>query len=312
MSVSLRRPGWTSERHPSTTTSATTGSGSTKVNTIRGGLDLGWQGRLGELRLGFFQGSLKTDAQFGILRYTIQADWCRSMTSGRGAGRDGSPSTSSTMHISPLRAFPWWANSCHQRGLRRRGQLQQIRSDVPETLQHRPAHPDTRSRLGRQPGQQTAGLRPLPDRRLPAFLGLPHGPARRRHPTIWAAWSTPTAFPSCHRRWAGVSTSGARSRPVRSGTVSTPTTASGTLLLRQSFLCSGHDPRAVPCRLRPGRRRKRKLLRPAGHRLAVRRTGLILLSVPFISCDSGLLIPEQPFDASCEALSTHHQSNSIL
>jgi NTE family protein len=41
--------------------------GEYKVNTIRGGLDLGWQGRLGELRLGFFQGSLKTDAKFGVL-----------------------------------------------------------------------------------------------------------------------------------------------------------------------------------------------------------------------------------------------------
>lgn len=41
--------------------------GEYKVNTVRGGLDLGWQGRLGELRLGFFQGNLKTDAKFGIL-----------------------------------------------------------------------------------------------------------------------------------------------------------------------------------------------------------------------------------------------------
>jgi NTE family protein len=41
--------------------------GQYKVNTIRGGLDLGVQGRLGELRLGFFQGNLKTDARFGIL-----------------------------------------------------------------------------------------------------------------------------------------------------------------------------------------------------------------------------------------------------
>jgi NTE family protein len=41
--------------------------GEYKVNTVRGGLDLGWQGRLGELRLGFFQGSLRTDAKFGIL-----------------------------------------------------------------------------------------------------------------------------------------------------------------------------------------------------------------------------------------------------
>ncbi len=37
------------------------------VNTIRGGLDLGVQGRLGEVRLGFFQGKLKTDGRFGIL-----------------------------------------------------------------------------------------------------------------------------------------------------------------------------------------------------------------------------------------------------
>jgi NTE family protein len=37
------------------------------VNTIRGGLDLGIQGRLGELRVGFFQGNLKTDSRFGIL-----------------------------------------------------------------------------------------------------------------------------------------------------------------------------------------------------------------------------------------------------
>ena len=41
--------------------------GQYKVNTYRGGLDLGVQGRLGEVRLGFFQGWLKTDAQFGIL-----------------------------------------------------------------------------------------------------------------------------------------------------------------------------------------------------------------------------------------------------
>jgi len=41
--------------------------GEYKVNTVRGGLDLGLQGRLGELRLGFFQGQLKTDAKFGIL-----------------------------------------------------------------------------------------------------------------------------------------------------------------------------------------------------------------------------------------------------
>lgn len=41
--------------------------GEYKVNTVRGGLDLGWQGRLGELRLGFFQGNLRTDAKFGIL-----------------------------------------------------------------------------------------------------------------------------------------------------------------------------------------------------------------------------------------------------
>lgn len=37
------------------------------VKTFRGGLDLGLQGRLGELRLGFFQGKLKTDADFGVL-----------------------------------------------------------------------------------------------------------------------------------------------------------------------------------------------------------------------------------------------------
>ena len=37
------------------------------VGTIRGGLDLGVQGRLGELRAGFFQGKLKTDGQFGVL-----------------------------------------------------------------------------------------------------------------------------------------------------------------------------------------------------------------------------------------------------
>lgn len=41
--------------------------GQYKVNTFRGGLDFGVQGRLGELRLGFFQGYLKTDARFGIL-----------------------------------------------------------------------------------------------------------------------------------------------------------------------------------------------------------------------------------------------------
>ncbi len=41
--------------------------GEYKVNTVRGGLDLGWQGRLGEIRLGFFQGNLKTDSKFGVL-----------------------------------------------------------------------------------------------------------------------------------------------------------------------------------------------------------------------------------------------------
>jgi NTE family protein len=40
------------------------------VGTFRGGLDLGVQGRLGELRVGFFQGKLKTDGQFGILSVT--------------------------------------------------------------------------------------------------------------------------------------------------------------------------------------------------------------------------------------------------
>jgi NTE family protein len=40
------------------------------VGTIRGGLDLGVQGRLGELRAGFFQGKLKTDGKFGILSVT--------------------------------------------------------------------------------------------------------------------------------------------------------------------------------------------------------------------------------------------------
>jgi NTE family protein len=37
------------------------------VDTLRGGLDLGVQGELGELRLGFFQGTLDTDARFGVL-----------------------------------------------------------------------------------------------------------------------------------------------------------------------------------------------------------------------------------------------------
>ena len=41
--------------------------GEYKVFTLRGGLDLGVQGRLGELRLGFFQGKLKTDQKFGVL-----------------------------------------------------------------------------------------------------------------------------------------------------------------------------------------------------------------------------------------------------
>ena len=41
--------------------------GEYKVNTIRGGLDLGLQGRLGEMRLGFFQGNLQTDSKFGVL-----------------------------------------------------------------------------------------------------------------------------------------------------------------------------------------------------------------------------------------------------
>jgi len=41
--------------------------GEYKVFTLRGGLDLGAQGRLGEIRLGFFQGKLKTDQKFGVL-----------------------------------------------------------------------------------------------------------------------------------------------------------------------------------------------------------------------------------------------------
>ncbi len=44
--------------------------GKYEVGTFRGGLDLGVQGRLGELRAGFFQGKLKTDGQFGILSVT--------------------------------------------------------------------------------------------------------------------------------------------------------------------------------------------------------------------------------------------------
>jgi NTE family protein len=44
--------------------------GKYQVGTFRGGLDLGVQGRLGELRAGFFQGKLKTDGQFGILSAT--------------------------------------------------------------------------------------------------------------------------------------------------------------------------------------------------------------------------------------------------
>jgi NTE family protein len=40
------------------------------VGTFRGGLDLGVQGRMGELRAGFFQGKLKTDGNFGILSLT--------------------------------------------------------------------------------------------------------------------------------------------------------------------------------------------------------------------------------------------------
>jgi NTE family protein len=40
------------------------------VGTFRAGLDLGVQGRLGELRVGFFQGKLKTDGNFGILSAT--------------------------------------------------------------------------------------------------------------------------------------------------------------------------------------------------------------------------------------------------
>jgi NTE family protein len=40
------------------------------VGTFRAGLDLGVQGRLGELRVGFFQGKLKTDGNFGILSLT--------------------------------------------------------------------------------------------------------------------------------------------------------------------------------------------------------------------------------------------------
>ena len=41
--------------------------GEYKVTTLRGGLDLGVQGKLGELRLGYFYGKLKTDARFGVL-----------------------------------------------------------------------------------------------------------------------------------------------------------------------------------------------------------------------------------------------------
>jgi NTE family protein len=41
--------------------------GTSKVTTYRGGLDLGVQGRLGEMRVGFFQGRLNTDPQFGAL-----------------------------------------------------------------------------------------------------------------------------------------------------------------------------------------------------------------------------------------------------
>jgi len=42
------------------------------VGTVRGGLDLGVQGILGELRAGFFQGRLKTDGNFGILSLSPQ------------------------------------------------------------------------------------------------------------------------------------------------------------------------------------------------------------------------------------------------
>jgi len=41
--------------------------GEYKVSTLRGGLDLGVQGKLGELRLGYFYGKLKTDQKFGVL-----------------------------------------------------------------------------------------------------------------------------------------------------------------------------------------------------------------------------------------------------
>jgi len=41
--------------------------GTNMVTTFRGGIDLGVQGRLGEVRVGFFQGRLRTAPQFGVL-----------------------------------------------------------------------------------------------------------------------------------------------------------------------------------------------------------------------------------------------------
>ena len=76
------------------------------VGTIRGGSIWACREGWASCALGSSRGSSRRTASSESCPLRLPADWCRSMTSGKGGSWGGSPSTSSTMQISPLRVFP--------------------------------------------------------------------------------------------------------------------------------------------------------------------------------------------------------------
>ncbi len=133
---------------------------------------LGIQGKVGMIRLGFYQGYVSANSEFGVLHLP-------DFNSARADSRGDLPSTSSTMPTSPVKASSLAETT-----------LARMKPSAPRTTTAstqlalrkpfiRPSHPDRGARLCRQRGHDPASLRSVLDRGIPELVGIQVQSARR-------------------------------------------------------------------------------------------------------------------------------------
>ena len=274
----MPHPGWISGEAPITYYLGDEWIGQYDVDTFRGGLDLGVQGRLGELRAGFFQGKLKTDGKFGILsvspagRLVPEYDLRQGGFMGRLALDQLDNANFPATGFSLMGNF-FVTNEAF--GAEDNYNKYELTFQKPFNIDRHTLtlglvwadSPD--SKLPAYDLFQTGGFQRFSGYVMDQLVGDSYYMGRLVYTYRFADLPSPLG--------RGIYLGGS----LEAGEVRNrfdPTTAGGTLYCGSLFFSGGHDPRAVPCRLRPCCRRKRKLLRHAGHRHAVMRMQLFFIS----------------------------------